>query len=93
MTPKQITLDIYKTISVSLRNDAYADYQQAQFVGQVAPIVAEAIRAVVAQEREACARDAEAWVQIHALRGYQADEVADSIAAAIRARGKTERAA
>lgn len=48
LTPEEIALDIYKTISVSLRNDAYAEYQQAQFVEQIAPI----IRATVAAERE-----------------------------------------
>jgi hypothetical protein len=47
--------------------------------------VADAIRAAVAEEREACAREAESWEH----RDMDSDQTMEEIAKAIRKRGKT----
>ena len=105
-TPEQIALDIYKTIPVSLRNDAFAECAQRQFVVVVAPI----IRAAVAAEKERAAQ-----IVDHQLSHYPADvflepppgehgttvdacsaralrAILPVVAERIRARGETERA-
>ena len=101
MTPEEIALDIYKTISVSLRNDAYAEYQQAQFVEQITPI----IRATVAAERAVAWADAERLAEYAyhrntcrlTLTGRSCncglETALAAHAEAIRARAQTERTA
>ena len=59
---------------------------------ELVTLITQAIREAIAEEREACARDAEAFALVHSLRGYQADEVAEAIARIIRARANTETA-
>ena len=61
MTSEEIALDIYKTIQVSVHNDAYEEHQRNTFIVQVTPVIAQAIREAVAEEREACAQIADEW--------------------------------
>jgi len=98
MTPEEIALDIYKTIQVSVHNDAYEEHQRNTFVAQVAPIIALKLREAVAEECAACANIADKWgkgKQLDIISKYDTTRrirkaTATIIAYTIRARMNTE---
>ena len=88
MTPEEIASNIIS--ETQLIDNSWQEARQVKI--ELMAFITQALREAIAEERAACARDAEAFALVHSLRGYQADEVAEAIARIIRARANTETA-